>query len=88
MAAYIAASEGLGIASTIKDNFKFLHKAGIINESLLKKMRSMVGFRNIAVHDYQSIDVDVLKSILKNNLKDIEEFYTVIINRFIKMQKD
>lgn len=82
IAAHIAASEGLGLASTIKDNFRFLNEAGIIESSLLKKMQSMVGFRNIAVHDYQSINVDILKSILIGNLKDLEEFYTVILKRF------
>ena len=45
IAAHIAASEGLGLASVIKDNFKFLNEAGIIDEDLLKKMQSMVGFR-------------------------------------------
>ncbi|MBI4826304.1 MAG: DUF86 domain-containing protein [Nitrospirae bacterium] len=82
IAAHIAASEGLGLASAIKDNFRFLNEAGIINESLLKKMQSMVGFRNIAVHDYQSINVDILKSILTGNLKDLEEFYTAVLKRF------
>lgn len=82
IAAHIVASEGLGLASTIKDNFKFLSEAGIIGEGLLKKMQAMVGFRNIAVHDYQAIDAAILKSILTNNLKDIEDFYAVIFKRF------
>jgi len=82
IAAHIVASEGLGLASTIKDNFKFLSEAGIIDENIFKKMQAMVGFRNIAVHDYQSIDVAILKSILTDNLKDIEEFYAVILKRF------
>lgn len=82
IAAHIVASEGLGLASTIKDNFKFLSEAGIIDENLFKKMQAMVGFRNIAVHDYQAIDAAILKSILTNNLKDIEEFYAVILKRF------
>lgn len=82
IAAHIVASEGLGLASTIKDNFKFLSEAGIIDEYLFKKMQAMVGFRNIAVHDYQAIDAAILKSILTNNLKDIEEFYAVIFKRF------
>ncbi|MCL4455826.1 MAG: DUF86 domain-containing protein [Nitrospirae bacterium] len=82
IAAHIVASEGLGLASTIKDNFKFLSEVGIIDEDLLKKMQAMVGFRNIAVHDYQAIDAAILKSILTNNLKDIEEFYAVILKRF------
>jgi hypothetical protein len=29
----------------------------------------MVGFRNIAIHDYQSLDVDILKSILSKHPK-------------------
>ena len=42
----------------------------------------MVGFRNIAVHEYQALDLEVLKSILKNNLKDVEDFYAALISHF------
>jgi uncharacterized protein YutE (UPF0331/DUF86 family) len=42
----------------------------------------MVGFRNLAVHEYQSLDLDVLRSILEKNLGNFEEFYTSIINHF------
>ncbi len=65
-----------------KENFTLLRDAGIIDDALMKKMHAMVGFRNIAIHDYASIDIEVLKSILKINLKDIEDFYTVILKRF------
>jgi len=82
IASHIVASERLGLASTIKDNFIFLYNAGIINKELLNKMKTMVGFRNIAIHDYASLDTDILKSILVKNLKDIEEFYTTILNKF------
>jgi uncharacterized protein YutE (UPF0331/DUF86 family) len=82
IATHIVASEGLGLATTIKESFKLLRDAGIIDDKLMKKMQAMVGFRNIVVHDYTSIDLDILKSILSNNLKDIEEFYTVIIKKF------
>lgn len=82
IASHIIASEGLGLATTIKENFKILRDAGIIDDSMMKKMQSMVGFRNIAVHDYTSLDIGILKSILKNNLKDIEDFYTAILKKF------
>jgi len=42
-------------------------------------MIKMSGFRNIAVHNYETINVEILKSILKNNLTDFEDFYTQII---------
>ncbi len=82
IAAHLVASEGLGLAAAIKDNFRFLHEAGIIDGNLFKKMQSMVGFRNIAVHDYQSIKLEILKAILTHNLKDLEEFYTAVLKKF------
>jgi uncharacterized protein YutE (UPF0331/DUF86 family) len=82
IAAHISASEGLGLAASIKDNFRFLKEAGIIDESLSKRMESMVGFRNIAVHDYQTLKLEILKSILTSNLKDLEDFYTAVLKKF------
>jgi uncharacterized protein YutE (UPF0331/DUF86 family) len=80
--AHIVASEGLGLSDTIKGNFKFLQYADIISKELARKMESMVGFRNIAMHDYQAIDKNILKSILVNNLKDLEDFYTTVLLHF------
>ena len=82
IATHIVASEGLGLSTTIKDNFKLLNKARIISDDILKKMESMVGFRNIAIHDYKAMDIPILKSILTMNLKDLEEFYSAIITKF------
>lgn len=82
LATHIVASEGLGLSDTIKDNFTLLKNAGIINEELTRRMESMVGFRNIAIHDYQAIDRDILKSILVKNLKDLEDFYTTVLLHF------
>jgi uncharacterized protein YutE (UPF0331/DUF86 family) len=64
-----------------------LEKAEIITKSLSKKMQSMVGFRNIAIHDYQALDPDILKAILSKNLVDLERFYTAILKHF-KIAKD
>lgn len=82
LATHIVASEGLGIPDTIRGNFVLLERAKIITKTLSKKMQSMVGFRNIAIHDYQALDVDILKAILSKNLKDIEQCYTAILTHF------
>lgn len=82
LATHIIASEGLGLSDTIKDNFKLLKSAGIINEELTGRMESMAGFRNIAIHDYKAIDIDILKSILIKHLKDIEDYYTTVLLYF------
>jgi len=81
LATHFVASEGLGIPDTIRGNFVLLENAKIITKTLSKKMQSMVGFRNIAIHDYQTLDVDILKAILSKNLKDLEQFYTILLTR-------
>jgi uncharacterized protein YutE (UPF0331/DUF86 family) len=87
LATHIVASEGLGLSDTIKGNFRLLQSAGVLPEGITKRMESMVGFRNIAIHDYQAIDKDVLKSILVKNLKDLEDFYTTVLLHFRLVQK-
>jgi uncharacterized protein YutE (UPF0331/DUF86 family) len=82
LATHIVASEGLGLSDTVKGNFKLLQDAGVISKELAAKMESLVGFRNIAMHNYQAIDKDILKAILIHNLKDLEDFYTIVLLHF------
>jgi uncharacterized protein YutE (UPF0331/DUF86 family) len=82
LAAHIVASEGIGLPEAIKDNFSLLRNAGIIGDSLTSRMESMSGFRNIAIHDYQAMNIDILKSILSKHLKDLEDFYTTVLIYF------
>lgn len=82
LAAHIVSDEGLGLPDDLKTNFTLLERGKIIDKFLCTKLKKMVGFRNIAIHDYSTIDVKVLKSILKNNLKDLEEFYSVVLKYF------
>jgi uncharacterized protein YutE (UPF0331/DUF86 family) len=87
LATHVIASEGLGIPDTIRGNFVLLENARIISKVLSKKMQSMVSFRNIAIYDYQAIDLEILKAILTKNLKDLEQFYTIILVHFDMAKK-
>lgn len=75
------AKEGLGLPTTYKQSFEILHKHSLITKESCQKLCSMVGFRNISVHDYEEIKPAIVHSIVKNHLNDFEEFYTVILNR-------
>ena len=52
LANFIVKKRKLGIPQNSRDSFDFLIQAGIIEESLGIKMKHMVGFRNLAVHEY------------------------------------
>lgn len=80
MASYIVSTERLGTPKSLKDLFQILEQNKYIKHELSNKMQKMVGFRNIAVHDYQAIDPDILKSIISHHLKDFEQFYSEVIS--------
>lgn len=79
MAAYVVSTKQLGIPKSLKEIFLILEQNKCINKPLSEKMQKMVGFRNIAVHNYQTIDTEILQSILSRHLKDFEEFYTALL---------
>ena len=69
----------LGLPQSNRDTFVKLEKDKIISISLSKKMQAMAGFRNIAVHDYSSVNIEVVANIVKNNLQDFVDFSETII---------
>jgi uncharacterized protein YutE (UPF0331/DUF86 family) len=82
LAAHIVADEGLGVPRELRENFDLLRQKNVLTDELTKRLRKMVGFRNIAVHEYDTINIDILKSILQHNLKDIEEFYMSVLRYY------
>jgi len=82
LCAHIIASDGLGLPGTLKENFSLLQQAGFLPAPLTKRLIGIVGFRNIAIHDYQILKVEVLKSIMTDHLVDLEEFVKAILQHY------
>ena len=59
-------------------------EADVISKELSKKLQEMIGFRNVAIHNYQTIDLGILQKIVENNLEDILELAREIIKIFLK----
>jgi len=78
LAMHIVAEKDLGIPQNSRDAFDLLHQHGFIDDEICRRMKSMVGFRNIAVHDYQSIQIPILKSILDHHLSDFSQFIEIV----------
>jgi uncharacterized protein YutE (UPF0331/DUF86 family) len=84
LAAHVVRAMSLGMPQSLKDNFELLYTARVIDKALKEKMQRLVGFRNVAVHDYESINPNILKSIVEKHLQDIEQFYSIIVKTCIK----
>lgn len=78
IAMYIVSAKKLGIPQNSRDAFEVLNHNNIIDDSMLKKLKNMIGFRNIAVHNYQKLNLDILQKVIENHLEDFEEFIYII----------
>lgn len=78
IAMYIVSAKKLGIPQNSRDAFEVLKHHDMIDDDMLIKLKSMIGFRNIAVHNYQKLNLDVLQKVIENHLGDFEEFIYVI----------
>ena len=64
--------------STMADTFKYLTENNLITEQNALDLSHAVGFRNIAVHQYENIDCNIVLSIINNHLEDFKVFAEAI----------
>lgn len=79
MANYIIRKKKLGWPSNSADSFTLIRKADIISSELEKKLIGMVGFRNIAIHQYQDIDYVLVKNVVKKHADDLIKFAAILV---------
>lgn len=82
LAMHTIAIKGFGLPQSSKDSFDILKDNSIIEPNLAEKLKSMVGFRNIAVHNYQSLQLDIIKEIINSRLADLTLFGQVLLKQF------
>lgn len=64
--------------STMADTFKYLAENNLITDQNAQDLSHAVGFRNIAVHQYENIDCNIVLSIINNHLEDFKVFAEAI----------
>jgi len=79
LAMHLVSKHKLGLPQTSRDAFAILLEEGMLDRKLAVSLMNMVGFRNVAVHYYQSLDVNILESIIEKHMKDFLLFTQVII---------
>jgi uncharacterized protein YutE (UPF0331/DUF86 family) len=82
LATHITSSEGYGTPDSTAGVFTLLQQRGVIEADLATRLRRMVGFRNIAVHEYQTVNPAILESILERHLGDLRILTTQILDHF------
>ena len=72
--AHVVADENLGEPRTSREVFTLLGRAGWIEANAARSLERMVGFRNVLVHDYEEVDLAVVRQALAEGLEDLESF--------------
>lgn len=79
LAMHLVRVHRLGIPQESRQAFDLLVGGGLIDADLAARMKRMVGFRNVAVHDYQAIDLAIVRSILTTRLDDFLELTRTVL---------
>jgi len=70
-----------GIPQESREVFDMLAENGMLEASLPDHLKEMVGFRNIAVHDYRKLNLDIVRNVVENRLGNFREFTSDVLRR-------
>jgi uncharacterized protein YutE (UPF0331/DUF86 family) len=76
--AHLIAGMDVPPPDTMGQTFDLLAQSGVLNAALANSLKKAVGFRNIAVRSYETINWHIVHSIVNNHLTDFSEFAKVV----------
>ncbi len=74
LANHLVKIQHLDVPRESKEAFEVLVQADLLKSSLGEKLKKMIGFRNIAIHEYGKLDMEIVRSIIENQLDDFRDF--------------
>jgi uncharacterized protein YutE (UPF0331/DUF86 family) len=74
MGQHLIRRERLGVPQSAGDVFALLAKAAWVTPLLAERLQKMVGFRNVAVHDYQALQLPIVVAVITGHLGDFLEY--------------
>lgn len=81
MGQHLIRREQLGVPQSARDVFALLAQADWIDVVLADALKRMVGFRNIAVHDYQTLQLPITVNIITRHLDEFLCYSAAIISK-------
>ena len=79
LAMHVVSERRLGLPQSSRNAFDLLEGAGVIDEQQAGRLRAGVGFRNLAVHNYEDIDLDILQHIVEGYLVNLTDFANAVM---------
>lgn len=80
IAAHLISEDDGAPPDTMAEGFDRLHEMGVLSATLAQRLQGAVGFRNVAVHAYRSIDWQIVHSITHERLDDFRRFAQAVLD--------
>src|SRR6056297_3815483 len=71
---HLVAVQHYGMPQTSAEAFELLQQAGVLSPTTSRAMIGMTGFRNVAVHEYQPLDMDIVRTIATKKYRSLIDF--------------
>jgi uncharacterized protein YutE (UPF0331/DUF86 family) len=81
MGQHLIRREKLGVPQSARDVFTLLAQGGWLDGNLADSLKRMVGFRNIAVHDDQALQLPITVSIITHHLVEFLQYSQAVLLR-------
>ena len=81
MGQHLIRRETLGLPQSARDVFALLAQSGWIRPYQATSLQKMVGFRNIAVHDYQSLLLPVTVRVITGHLDEFLDYAATVLKK-------
>ena len=74
LGAYLIKKYKFSTPTKSSEIFEILYQHKIIDKELSLNLQKMVGFRNIAIHEYSNLDLEIVEYVIDERISDIYEF--------------
>ena len=81
MGQHLIRRERLGVPQSARDVFALLAQSGWVTPALADGLKRMVGFRNIAVHDYETLQLPVTIRIIETHLDEFLDYSAGLLRK-------
>ena len=81
MGQHLIRRERLGVPQSARDVFTLLAQSGWITPALADGLKRMVGFRNIAVHDDETLQLPITIRIIETHLDEFLDYSAGLLRK-------
>lgn len=78
VASHIVSDERLGEPRSHRDLFHLLARHGWLAPEQGEELGRLAGFRNLLVHAYDAVDLEIVRDLLENRLGEFQDFVDAV----------